>query len=153
MGRKVEGAAVPLSGGGARSPPSTMSPGPRPTSIPWHLDPSSHLATTDMGRKLGAVPLLGGTGSGSPSAQWPGLRPTSVPSGIVMRSTIWPQYTNVTDKQDIQRSDSIGRTILQTVAQKLIKTQVTRLVNACIDKLQILKKTVQNISAHCWSNT
>jgi len=25
----------------------------------WHLAPSSHLATTDMGRKLGAVPLLG----------------------------------------------------------------------------------------------
>ena len=27
----------------------------------WHLDPSSHLATTDMGRKLvGAVPQWGG---------------------------------------------------------------------------------------------
>jgi len=25
----------------------------------WHLDPSSHLATTDIGRKLGAVPLEG----------------------------------------------------------------------------------------------
>jgi len=25
----------------------------------WHLDPSSHLATTDMRRKLGAPPLLG----------------------------------------------------------------------------------------------
>jgi len=23
----------------------------------WHLDPSSRLATTDMGRKLGSVPL------------------------------------------------------------------------------------------------
>jgi len=25
----------------------------------WHLDPSSRLATIDMGRKLGAPPLLG----------------------------------------------------------------------------------------------
>jgi len=32
--------------------------------------------------------------------------------------TIWPQYTNVTDRTDRQRSDSIGRTVLQTVAQK-----------------------------------
>jgi len=25
----------------------------------WHLNPSSHLATTDVGRKLGAVSLWG----------------------------------------------------------------------------------------------
>jgi len=30
--------------------------------------------------------------------------------------TVWPQRTNVTDRQDRQRSDSIGRTVLQTVA-------------------------------------
>jgi len=31
--------------------------------IQWHLDPSSCLATTDMGQKLGAaVPLFGGMG-------------------------------------------------------------------------------------------
>jgi len=29
----------------------------------WHLNPSGCLATTDMGRKLGAVALLGGAGS------------------------------------------------------------------------------------------
>ena len=29
----------------------------------WHLDPSSRLATTNMGRKLGAVPLSWGRGS------------------------------------------------------------------------------------------
>ena len=29
-----------------------------------------------------------------------------------------PQCTNVTDRTDIQRTDSIGRTVLQTVAQK-----------------------------------
>ena len=34
----------------------------------WHLDPSSRLATIDMGRELAAVPLLGG--AGSPSNTW-----------------------------------------------------------------------------------
>jgi len=38
--------------------------------------------------------------------------------------SVWPQCTNVTDRQDRtdmtdrQRTDSIGRTVLQTVAQK-----------------------------------
>jgi len=45
-----------------------------------------------------------------------------MPSFISIRQTVWPQYTNVTDKQtgqtDRQLSDSIGRTVLQTVAQK-----------------------------------
>ena len=52
---------------------------------------------------------------------WPGPRPTSMPSFILIRPTVWPQYTNVTDRQDRrdrQWSDSIGRTVLQTVAQK-----------------------------------
>jgi len=34
----------------------------------------------------------------------------------LIRPTVWPQYTNVTD-----RTDSIGRTVLQTVAQKVTK--------------------------------
>jgi len=42
----------------------------------------------------------------------------------LIRPTVWPQYTNVTDRQtgqtDRQRTDSIGRTVLQTVAQKLM---------------------------------
>jgi len=47
-----------------------------------------------------------------------------MPSFILIRQTLWPQYTNVTDRQDRQtgqgrqRSDSLGRTVLQTVAQK-----------------------------------
>jgi len=37
----------------------------------------------------------------------------------LIRPTVWPQYTTVTDRQtDRQRSDSVGRTALQTVAQK-----------------------------------
>jgi len=162
---------VPLSVGGARSPSNTKSPGPRPN-LPtkWHLDPSSSLATIDMGQKVGAaVPLSMGElgphltkchlgqglppyqvasssiqpfhhnrhglqviraqvklasvncestggccapfhdGSWSPSnAMWLGPRPTYIPSGIVIHPTVWPQYTNVTDRTDRQRSDSIG---------------------------------------------
>jgi len=77
------------------------------------------LATIDMGRKLGGV-----GGAGSPSnTMWPEPRPTSVPSFILVHPTVWPQYTNVTDRQtaqteqDRQRFDSIEQTVLQTVAQ------------------------------------
>jgi len=49
-----------------------------------------------------------------------------MPRFILIRQTVLPQYTNVTDRQtdrqtgqtDRQRSDSTGRTVLQTVAQK-----------------------------------
>ena len=97
----------------------------------WHLDPSSRLATIDMGRKVGAaVPCpFGGGGAESPcDTVWTRPRPTSVPSIILIHPTVWPQYTNVTDRRqthrqidrqtDRQRSDSIGQTVLQTVAQK-----------------------------------
>ena len=43
---------------------------------------------------------------------------TSLSTGILIRPTVWPQYTNVTDRTDRQRSDSIERTVLQTAAQK-----------------------------------
>ena len=50
---------------------------------------------------------------------WSGPRTTSVSSGILIHPTVWRQYTNVidtqSDKQDRRRSDSIGRTVLQTV--------------------------------------
>ena len=69
---------------------------------------------------------FGEGGAGSPSnTMWPGPRPTCVPSFILIRQTVWPQYTNVTDRQtdmigqDRQQSYSIERTDLQTVAQKL----------------------------------
>jgi len=44
-----------------------------------------------------------------------------MPSFILIHPTVWPQYTNVTDRHrqtDRQRPDSIGQTVLQTVAQK-----------------------------------
>ena len=79
-------------------------------------------ARIEMGWKDGGavVPLSGGAGSPS-NTMWPGPRPTSMPSFISIHPTVWPQYINVrdrTDRQDRQRSDGLGRTILQMVAQK-----------------------------------
>jgi len=61
----------------------------------WHLHPSSCLATTDTGRKLGgsaALPLGGGVGSTS-NTMLPGLRPAFIPSGILIHPAVWPQET------------------------------------------------------------
>ena len=58
-----------------------------------HLDPSSRLATIDMGRKLGggSAPILR-RGAGSPSnTKSPGPRRTSIPSGILIHPAIWQQ--------------------------------------------------------------
>ena len=44
-----------------------------------------------------------------------------MPIFILIRPTVWPECTNVTDRTgqtDRQRTDSIGRTVLHTVAQK-----------------------------------
>jgi len=42
-----------------------------------------------------------------------------MPSFMLIHPIVWPQYTNVTDRTDRQRSDSIGRTVLETVAQTI----------------------------------
>jgi len=85
----------------------------------WHLDPSSRLATTDMDRKLGGACFFFGGGAGFPyNTMWPGTRDTSIPSGISIHHVVWPQYANVTDRQNRQdrterqrseKSDSIYR--------------------------------------------
>ena len=91
----------------------------------WHLDPSSHLPTTDMGRKLGAVPLLGGEPWSPSNTMWPEPRPTpacQVSSWSVDQPFGHNKPTSQTgqDRQtDRQRCDGIGRTVLQKVAQKL----------------------------------
>jgi len=112
MGRKL-GEAVPLLGV-AGSSPNSVAMVEANLHTKWHLDPSSRLATTDMGRKLGtAVPPFLGTGSPS-NTMWPGPRPTSVPSYILIHSTVSHNTPTLqTDRQsgqDRQRSDSIGRT-------------------------------------------
>jgi len=58
----------------------------------WHLDPSSRLATTDMGHKVGAtVPPF-----------WEGELAYLHANFILIHPTVWPQYTNVTDRTDRQ---------------------------------------------------
>jgi len=52
-----------------------------------------------MGGKLGAVSLWGGGAGSSSNTVWPGLRPTCMRSFVLIHPTVWPQYTNVTDRQ------------------------------------------------------
>jgi len=92
------------------------------------------------GPKIGGCAPMGRVGSPS-NTMCLGLRPTCMPSFILIHPTVWPQCTNVTDRQDrtgqdrqtdrqteSQRSDRIGRTVLQTVAQT---AHVTRLRSVC----------------------
>jgi len=63
----------------------------------WHLNPSSRLATT-WAENWGLCPFWEGRASFPSNTIWPGPRPTT----ILIHSTVWPQYTNVTDRQDKQ---------------------------------------------------
>ena len=88
------GCCASFAGRGAGSPSNIMWPGPRSVYFctKWHLDPSSRLATIDMGLKLGGgCAFLGELGPHLTLS--PGLRPTSVPSGIVMHPAVWLQLT------------------------------------------------------------
>jgi len=89
---------VPLSVDAAGSPSNTMSPWPRPTSVPSYI--VIHPAAVwsqyrPMGQKVGAASVLETV---SPSnTMWPGPRPiprpTSVPSYIVIHpAAVWSQY-------------------------------------------------------------
>jgi len=58
------------------------------------LHPSTHLATIDMGQKLGeggCAFFCGGSWVCTSNTMSPGLRPTSIPSGMLMHSAVWPQ--------------------------------------------------------------
>ena len=73
-----------------------------------------------MGRKVaGGCDPLGGEAEFAYNTMWSGPRPTSVPSGILIHPTVWPQYTNVTDRQTNRRDNGpYHRTVLLTVPQK-----------------------------------
>jgi len=62
-------------------------------------------ATIDTGRKVGGgcccVPFHGGAGSPS-NTMLPGPRSSSIQSGILIHPIVWPQYNNVTDRQERQ---------------------------------------------------
>jgi len=105
---------------------NTMSPGPRLTSVSSgrSIQPFGH---NKRRPKMGVCPLFF-WGAGSPSnTKSPGSRPTSMsikfnfdPSNRLV--TIHQRYrqTDRTDRTG-QRCDCIGRTVLQTVAQKSLK--------------------------------
>jgi len=102
----------------------------------WHLKLIHPAVWTQyMGRKLGGgllcpLPFAEGelvphlTRRSPSNTMWPRPRSTSVPSFTLIHPVVWPQYTNVTDRhrQTGQPSDSIGRTVLQTVAQKSLNS-------------------------------
>jgi len=101
------------------------------------------LATINMGRKWGSccVSFRGPMGTWRcldleylvdvatrsilpPSnTMWPGPRSTSVPSGILIHPTVWPEYTNVTDRTDRQDISPVaqGEPLFVTVRPKMIK--------------------------------
>jgi len=82
------------------------------------------LAIIDICRKVGELlcPFQWGGELGSYLTQCRlgrGLPPyQQVPSGMFIYPTFWPQYTNVTDRQDIGPV-ACGEPLLVTVAQKL----------------------------------
>ena len=67
----------------------------------------NHFATIDMGQKVVGLlwPFPWGE-LGPHLAMLPGPRPTSIPSGILTHPTVWPQYTNITDRQTDRQTDT-----------------------------------------------
>jgi len=118
------GSPVPFSGRGELGPHLTQ--GRLGWVLPlyqvasWSIQPFGY---NRYGPKIGGCAPFWGRGAASPSnIIWPGTRPACVPSLILICRTVWPQYTNVTDRQTGQRdrqigqdrqwSDSIGQTVL-----------------------------------------
>ena len=93
------GGCVPFLGRGAGSPSNKCRLGrclPSYQVASWSIEPFGHNRyEPNIG---GAVPLCG-RGHGSPSNRmWPGPRSTCMPSFTLILPTVWPQYTNVTDR-------------------------------------------------------
>jgi len=56
-----------------------------------HIEPSSHMATIDMGRNLGVLPIFLRRAGCSSNSILLGSKPTFLPSGILIHPAIWPQ--------------------------------------------------------------
>ena len=86
------------------------------TKIRTRAEIGDRLATETWAEKWGCcAPFRGERAGSSSDTMSPGPRPISVPSGILVIQP-FGHNTNVTERQ---LSDSIGRTVLQTVAKKL----------------------------------
>ena len=124
-GPKTGEALPPFWRGRTGSPSNTMSLWSKPTSLPSGI--LMHPASWPQqiwAENWGPVPHWGRR-AGSPSNTiWPGPRPTRMPSFILIRPTVLAtihqrhRRTGQTDRKTGQRSDSIGRTVLQAVAHK-----------------------------------
>ena len=125
MGRKFGG--PPLLGRGQRDPHLTQSrQGSRPSSIPSDILIHAAIWPEQIwAENWGLCPFAGGE-LGRHLTDVVRPRPICVPSFILIHPTVWPQNANVTDRtgqdrtgrQDRQWCDSIGRSVLQTVAQR-----------------------------------
>ena len=117
-GPKLGVLCPPLFGGRAGFPSNAMSPGPRSTSIPSGIliHPAVWPQQT-WAENWGAEPLLG-KGAGSPSNTVAGAKAHRHamfhPDSSNRLASIYQCH-----RQDRQLGDSIRRTVLQTVAQKL----------------------------------
>jgi len=84
----------------------------------WHIDPTSRFATIHMGREVGLCLLFFGGGELGPH-----LTQCGRGRGLYMHAKFHRDPSNRLARirqryrQDRQRSDSVGRTVLQTVAQ------------------------------------
>jgi len=79
-----------------------------------------------------------------------------MPSFTLIHPTVWPQYTNVTNRHDRQQSDSIGRTVLKHSPKKahdsghthFEKTVTCRLILATVNlcnKYEVLRFTLSKV--------
>jgi len=105
MDRKVEVMLCPFRGRGQKElgPHLTqynLGQGLPPYQVAsWSIQPFGH--NTHGLKSVGvAVPLSRGQLGPHSNTMWRGLRPTSILRGILIHSTIWPQYTNITDWAD-----------------------------------------------------
>ena len=74
---------------------------PRPTSVLIPSDILIHAAIWPQqiwAENWGLCPFKGGGAGSPPNTMWPGPRPTCMSSFILIRPTVWPQCTNVTDR-------------------------------------------------------
>jgi len=69
------------------------------------------LATMDIGRKLGALPLFG-EGELGPLRNMASDESYLHVKFHLIRPTVWPQYTNVTDKTGQNRQNRTGNGLI-----------------------------------------
>ena len=117
-----QGGLCPLFWWGSWVPSNTVAWAEAYLRTKWHLNPSSRWATIGMGWKLGACAPLWEDELGPHLTQYGHAEAYLMPIFILIHPTVWPQYTNVSDRTNRDRtgqwSDGIERTVLQTVAHQ-----------------------------------